>query len=246
MSKTASDLGKIIDKVEKLLSLSTSNSEAEAIAAFTKAQELMLHHNLSMKDLEKVKAQKQEQKVEDQILYRAKKLVIWKTVLIYGVATSNHCLSMKVRLGQISGLAVVGRPINIAATKIQFEYLVATVERVSKTIEGDACGGQSLRTYKSSFRLGMAARLQERILEISEKQQQEGVAATETSESVTGIAVRSLHQTLRQEVDEFVSGNIDMEKPKNPRLNISLDGYTAGFESADDVSLSKQIAAEGD
>lgn len=47
----AVDMESIANKIKKLLALSQSPNEAEAIAASQKAQELLTRHNLSMADL---------------------------------------------------------------------------------------------------------------------------------------------------------------------------------------------------
>jgi hypothetical protein len=242
MPQTKSDLENIVEKIEKLLSLSTSPNEAEAIAAFAKAQELMLRHNLSMKDVEKVKSQQDEQKVDYEPIYSAKKVLVWRTILAYGVSVSNHCVSLTARYDGEAYIVLVGRKINTTTAKIQFEYLATTVERISKEVKPS--NRVSPGRYRNSFRMGMAYRLQERMVEISEKQKQEGILATEDSVGASALVVCSLYDTLKQEANDFVNKKVNLKESKKTKFNISAEGYYAGMEVGESISLSKQIAPE--
>lgn len=225
------DLKKTVEKIEKILLLSQSPNETEALQAFKKAQELMLRHNLSMTDFERVKAQK----VEKQVLYSSGKLRIWKNILAYAIAKSNHCLCYSQKGSAASTFGLIGRPSNIDGAKVQFEYLAGTIEKLSKSSQGD-------RRYKSSLKLGVAVNLHGRILEIVEQQQEEGICATdaEFSPNSSALAVRSLYDKLNQENLEFAGEMLkSKKKPRKPAI-ASPEGFLDGVELGENISLSQQ------
>jgi len=111
------DLEKVADKIKKLFALSQSPNEAEAMAAFSKAQELLTRHNLSMSDL----ADSQPEEVEEQIIDESKRPSSWKGALLGAVAKANYCMFFS-RHGGREGVKqmMIGRPVNIQSARMQF------------------------------------------------------------------------------------------------------------------------------
>ncbi|WP_341531308.1 DUF2786 domain-containing protein (plasmid) [Nostoc sp. UHCC 0302] len=232
-----SELEKVADKIKKLLALSQSPNEAEAMAAFAKAQEMLTRHNLSLADLGDSKAQQ----VQEEIVFEWQRLVSWKVILMAGVCQANYCFDFTRKNHHGLQLIILGRPINIASARIQFEYLMETIERLAKQTKGDACGGQSLRKFQNAFKLGAANRLAVRIIENSERQKREGIAATSESEQVTAIVVRSLYERLEAELKAYTSRNLKLKHGTLKPSWGSFDGFEAGQSAADSVSLHKQV-----
>ncbi|QLE46488.1 DUF2786 domain-containing protein (plasmid) [Nostoc sp. C052] len=227
MNKTNSQ--KTVEKIQKMLALSQSSSEAEALEAFKKAQDLMLRHNLSLTDLERASTQKPAKYV----LYRSGKLRVWKNILAVAIAESNHCLCYLQRGTSISVFGVIGRRVNADAARIQFEYLVNTIENLAKEAQGD-------RRYKSSLKLGITATLHRRIAELIEQQKEEGICADENSPNSSALVVRSLYETLLQENLRFTEEMPKVkQKPKKPVVT-SPEGFLHGIELGEDVSLGQQ------
>ncbi|WP_414565634.1 MULTISPECIES: DUF2786 domain-containing protein [unclassified Anabaena] len=229
----AQDIEKVADKIKKLLSLSQSPNESEAFAAFSKAQEMLTRHNLSMADL----ADSTPQEIEEQILNESQRQSSWKGILLNAVCKANYCFAYRVKQKNRIKQIIFGRPVNNESTRIQFEYLAETVDRLAKQVNGN-------RTFKNAFKLGAAHRLHARILSGIEKQKCEGVAASENSAAISAIVMRSLYEKLDAELKAY-SKKLNL-KSRNQRFSCSSeDGFIAGQMAGDKVSLNKQIGGQG-
>jgi hypothetical protein len=224
------DLEKVADKIKKLFALSQSPNEAEAMAAFTKAQELLTRHNLSMSDL----ADSAPEQLEEQIVDESQRPSSWKGTLLGAVSKANYCMSFTRHNSQGIKQMMLGRPVNIQSARMQFEYLVEAVERLAKLEVGD-------RTFKNSFRLGAAHRLYARIVEGIEKQKREGMAANGNSAPVTAIVMRSLYEKLESELKAYAKDKLNLKIRTQRPANNSREGYEAGQSAGDRVSLNKQV-----
>ena len=216
--------------VKKLFALSQSPNEAEAMQAFSKAQELLTRHNLSMSDL----ADSAPEQVEEQIIDESQRPSSWKGAILVAVSKANYCMSFNRHDSQGIKQMMLGRPVNIQSAKIQFEYLVEAVERLAKLENGD-------RTFKNSFRLGAAHRLHSRIIENMRKQKEEGMAASGNSAAVSAIVMRSLYQKLDAELQAYAKDKLNLKSRSHRPANNSREGYQAGHEAGDRVSLNKQV-----
>jgi ElaB/YqjD/DUF883 family membrane-anchored ribosome-binding protein len=227
------DIEKVADKIKKLLSLSESPNESEAFAAFSKAQEMLTRHNLSIADL----ADSTPQEIEEQIINESQRQSAWKGILLNAVCQANYCFVYRVKQKNRIKQIIFGRPVNNESTRIQFEYLAETVDRLAKQVDGD-------RTFKNAFKLGAAHRLHSRIIEGIEKQKREGVAASENSAEISAIVMRSLYEKLDAELKAY-SEKLNL-KSRNQRFSwSSKDGFIAGQMAGDQVSLNKQIGGQG-
>ncbi|MBE9054374.1 DUF2786 domain-containing protein [Nostocales cyanobacterium LEGE 11386] len=227
------DIEKVADKIKKLLSLSQSPNESEAFAAFSKAQEMLTRYNLTMADL----ADSTPQEIEEQIINESQRQSSWKGILLNAVCKANYSFAYRVKQKNRIKQIIFGRPVNNESTRIQFEYLVQTVDRLAKQVDGD-------RTFKNAFKLGAAHRLYARILEGIEKQKREGVAACENSAAISAIVMRSLYEKLDAELKAY-SEKLNL-KSRNQRFSCSSeDGFIAGQMAGDKVSLNKQIGGQG-
>ncbi|MBN3948427.1 MAG: DUF2786 domain-containing protein [Nostoc sp. NMS7] len=209
--------------------MSQSPNEAEAIAAFSKAQELLTRHNLSVSDL----ADSTPEQVLEQTISQSSKRVYWQENLLHAVATANYCHCFIRKNGIDAKQVMLGRPVNIKSAKLQLEYLVEAVERLANGSNGD-------RAFKNAFRLGASQRLSSRITEGFKKQKEEGISANDQQESVSAIVVRSLIEKLDAE-NKAYADNLKIKKRNTRPSCSSSEGYQAGQSAGDRVSLNKQI-----
>lgn len=134
----------ILDRIAKLLALATSPNEHEAVAAATKAQELLLEHNLHLEDI------KSEHKSPDLLIEQVEidsysRRVYWKGFLANVIADANFC-----KMWWMGGrMIVVGRNHNVAIVKSLYEYLTTTVERLAA--EGVKSEKQAYIMYLAQF-----------------------------------------------------------------------------------------------
>lgn len=170
-----------VDKVQKLLRLAAKNpNEHEAAAATAKAQELLTAYNLDMATVEQASGGKSKRADEKMSggLYKYQR-DLWQAV-----AGLNFCLYwnqyafdpdktgrsrspydgsiVKRKGGYRFEHRVVGRQVNVVATRHMAEYLEQTIERLTRErLHGD--GTQFFTRWAINFREGMAAKIIEKV-----------------------------------------------------------------------------------
>lgn len=165
----------VVQKVEKLLRLAAKNpNEAEAAAATNKAQELLAAYNLDMAAVEQLSGEGGKRAQEDLEGGRYQ----WQRDLWTSVAELNFCLywsqiafvesplgkiyqwdndrRCSVRGVQKHQHRLVGRTVNVAATKAMAPYLEQAVDRLTR--ERCVKGKIDLRgRWANSYREGITA-----------------------------------------------------------------------------------------
>lgn len=244
----------IIDRIKKLLALSNSPNEHEAAQAASKAQELLMEHNIDLDSIRETRTQA-EIAIDTEALEMTLKRVFWKGQLANAIAKNNFC-KFWWNKGEMQ---LTGKSHNIAIAKSIYQYLIKTIDRLARngtkaeklkykiyteqladmpyaTIYAEP----NWRTWKSSFIAGCAQRLTERLNEQSELMNTEGIPGT----TVTGLACRQARQrefdaialAMRQQ-GIFLSRNRTTSSTK-----ITRDGYAAGRKAGNDISLNRQMS----
>lgn len=231
------DMESIANKIKKLLALSQSPNEAEAIAASKKAQDLLTRYNLSMADVADPQAIDEE--VEQQTLFHLDSKREWVITLLDGVARANFCsIIMTSGKGYGCDYKLIGRPSNIAVASLMYEYLSETVERLARTTPNTT--GE--KGFKNSFRLGCANRLYWRLLDTIKEQCENGITS-EDGVSCSAIAVTSLYEQRKAEIEAYRDSTYGKIKSHKCRNSISSnEGYLAGDRAGQQVSLNKQVS----
>lgn len=133
----------IIAKIQKLLSLASSDNPNEAATAAAQAARLMDEHRISSETL----AEASDPMVKAEQLYGDpfKRRSSWKEQLAAVVGSHNG-----VYVVIISGLiTITGRKSDILITRYMFDFCYREIDRITK-IE---CKGQG-KSYSNNFRLG--------------------------------------------------------------------------------------------
>ena len=117
----------IIQRIQKLLKLSESPNENEAIAAMQKANELLTKHNLSLGDVEI----NQSTFVKESVL-SYKRLTTWQSQLIGATANFNFCVAYAWISSYSKTIIFYGRRSNVITAKYQLRYLSDAVLSLSK------------------------------------------------------------------------------------------------------------------
>lgn len=141
-------------KIKKLLALSKSPNENEAVAALEKARKLMEENGLSEQDCN----------VYTEEAKYLKSRPLWRYIIAKGVAWINGTV---IRIVGDHNLLVVrfhGSETDVFISKEMYQYLVKTVNRMAK---------QNIRknaknAYINSYKEGMAASLYKRMLQAGE------------------------------------------------------------------------------
>lgn len=158
---------KILDKIRKLLALSTSSNEYEAALAASKAQELLLKYNLEMSQL--------KQDVGDEIErwnFRTPFRDSWLSYLMGAVASANLCRVVQgggwktgrrewengpFTAGErVREFYLFGKKPNLEVTEFMYEYLAAEIDRLTP---------RKGAKYVSSFRIGAVTTIDKRLKE---------------------------------------------------------------------------------
>lgn len=161
---------KIVEKIRKLLALSESNNEHEAMLAMENANKLLMKYNLEMSDINQIDL---NEMVEDSII-SGKRLMAYKTSLLSSVMKLNNCeviIHNRVRGEKI--VKALGKKHSIQVSVSMYEYLTITMEKLSKKEKG---------INSNSFRLGFAHAISQKVNEIikerNKKQNEFDVACT--------------------------------------------------------------------
>jgi hypothetical protein len=158
---------KILDRVKKLLALSTSSNVNEAATAAAAAQKLMLEHRLTEADV----SDTQDGQMFELSMGAAGFASRWKFVLVTAVARSFFCEAIGLLVGRRRKVRIVGRREDTEIAARVFRYLLAEINRLAKSeIEGIDWGvrdvlfvglgwgvEQDPERYLESFRRGAVA-----------------------------------------------------------------------------------------
>lgn len=227
-----SDRDSIIEKVQALLSKVPERgaTEAEAASALEMAHKLLLRHNLSMAEVEDVKAE------EGQVIEQREDAVAadgtprrgstgWQGIL--ATVIGKHFF-VRV-LANRGTLYFIGRPDNVAAVRELNAWVVRQVAQLA--LEACYADGREPRYEKlwlRSCRLGIVARISDRL---------EDVAAAQAAESVK---VRALIVRYDDENEKFVEDRYGRLSRgyQSPSNEVHYDGYHTGRMVGADISLS--------
>ena len=148
------DLETIKKRVRKLLALSKSSNEYEALSALKKAQSLMQEYELtptkcSAYTMARVKATKRVSK--------------WRSMLALAMEELYTCKMY--RSPSTSEIVFYGEELDVFMAKEMYEYLSKTIDRMVKQ---NVRKSNSLK-YKNEYRYGIASRIAIEIEELGEK-----------------------------------------------------------------------------
>lgn len=161
---------RIVEKLKKVLALTTSPMEGEAQAAASKLEELLTLHNLSMADLEmKGKVEKAGVQENDHDLGKA--AFTWKLNLAEGIANFYYCHPMVNRREKT--VRFIGRKDNVESLKVLYSWLIDQIKRISGDerkayMENVGEHIDPLR-WQVNFGIGAVSRLQERLKEKAQR-----------------------------------------------------------------------------
>ncbi len=222
----------IIDKINKLRQLSTSNNIHEAAAAAAAANKLIDQYRLSEADLE-LTSQKSEEEIEEdsEIAYETGKITEWKRLLLTYISNHYGCYLYnnidRTTGRKVSKYKLIGRRSDIAITKYMFNWLLLECSRLSLQ-EAKGKGRVYVASYCLGFTHGVNKQLQSSRQEIT----------TTASNALVKLNNR------RTEAELFAFKNISGLKSIRASSSASLNhaGYFAGNEKGKNIHLGATIA----
>lgn len=209
---------KIMERIRKLLALSSSPNEKEAASALEKAHVLLREYNLELAD---VKEPTEESSVESTV-YEEKHDTRWKGYLLHQICRSTYCAMVLMSMGRGVRYEIYGRPANVATALALYEYLAKAIARISNSAR------DILPNYDATaFRYGMIDRLSERL-------EEQRYAQEHVTES------RALVVVSQEAQDALRKAHPNLTKR---RTRVDFTGSSAAFgrQMADSVSLNKQV-----
>jgi hypothetical protein len=164
---------RLLEKIQKVLTLSREGIEGEAQAAAAILQKMLTEHNLSIADLEKkgAKAEAVSEKGHD----LGKAAFTWKLDLAEAVAEHFFCASIVDRRRKT--VSFVGRPDNVDSLQMLYAWLIGQVQAIAReerTKHHEQTGEHvdPLR-WQVNFGVGAVRRLRVRLEEEKQRHQDE-------------------------------------------------------------------------
>lgn len=156
------DKEKIVDKIRKLLALSESSNEHEAMLAMENANKLLMKYNLEMSDISEIDL---NEIVENDIL-SGKKIMSYKTSLLTAVMRLNNCeIILHNRIRGEKTVKALGKNHNIQVSISMYEWLTVTMDKLSKKERG-----LNLNSFKVGFAHAISNKVNEIIKERNKQQ----------------------------------------------------------------------------
>lgn len=228
----------ITAKVRALLNKTVANgaSEHEAAAAAAKARDIMDRYRLTLTDIE-VKA---EAIVQETIDRPHQLRVSPADYCLRGISALCGVKFWYMKSANSRRLAIFGQKPDIEMAKYLYEMIsgVITVEelRWERTAEYQMLQGSSRRSAPASFRIGMASRLNERLIKMA--RDLEPVAKT-----ASGTALVLVKNAAVEEA--YAALNLNLKGKALGGSARDSTGYFAGKKAAERVNLSRPINHQG-
>ena len=125
MNKMTNEELKLIDKIEKLYKLSESDNINESELALQKAHELLVKHNISVKDLFK--------EFSSEVYFLIKKRMdSWEKFLIAIIQKYFYCKVLFIRGYKTIKITFIGKSLDIKLGIYTFVYLRDTILRLTQ------------------------------------------------------------------------------------------------------------------
>lgn len=211
------DIETVKRRVRKLLALSKSPNENEAVSALQKANALMAEYSLCHAEF----AGYVEKSVKS-----TKRAVEWRSVVANAVerlyATYHY------RDVCTGSLVFCGEELDVFMSAEMFAYLVKTIDRMAR---------QNVRKnakyrYRQSYRAGIASRLWDRMDELGRRC---------SWRDPTELAGK------RQEISDWVNSQVALSdtQPKAKKSSANMNAWNRGANDADGINLSRQMTGSG-
>ena len=240
----ARELDRIVERIKKLLALSSSQNPHEAALAAAKAQELLFRHNLSMSMVEAALEAGNSAYVSDR--FDSGGWMHWRRRLLAAVARNNFCRGVSYQGTRDVG--IVGEPHNVTVVKHLYAFLVREVMRLADlgVKEQHGLDEEESRAWKRSFYLGAVRTIAQRLA----TQRQRDISADPQAAALVVRKDQELDEAYREHFPTAQSNEDDEEGapaparpdrgPSRPRRT---DGYRAGVLAGRTIPLNLPIEA---
>lgn len=216
------DKEKIVDKIRKLLALSESSNEHEAMLAMENANKLLMKYNLEMSDISEIDL---NEMVEDNIL-SGKRIMNYKSTLLNSIMRLNNCeMIIHNKIGKEKTIKALGRKHNIQVSISMYEWLTVTMDKLAKKERG---------VNLNSFKIGFAHSISQKVNEIIKERDKQ---KNEFDKNCTALVVQE-----KALVKQFMRSQYPNVKTVSNNTSIrDQASYMAGRSAGQSISLNGQI-----
>ena len=221
----------IVEKIQKLLELSSSTNEHEAQAAANKAKELLLLHNISMSELSGAETDP----VSEHPYTFLSKTVPWKECLIIAASAFYGCQSLFLNGKSGTTISIIGTKGNVMVCQIMISHFMKEIDRV--VAEAKVTDRKS---GTPTFRHGVALRIASKMFERTESLRRDG--CTTSDGEISALVVQSSMDKDRKGVDDWMSENCpNAEVVSTKDKKINDEARSKGFAAGASIGIDTQI-----
>lgn len=209
-----------LDKVGKLLRLSTSSNPNEAALAASRAQEIMSRFKIDQAALaydQNGKAEVREE-IKDfgfDPIHRSNRLSRWRAALARHLARANACKLYMTG----SNLCLVGRASDVGAVRYLFNWLEQQVEQL---VQRD-CRGCGF-VYANNYRLGVVDTIDQKLREQKRHTEETVLDEAKAEQATNPMALIRVQSALRR-VEQDVA---EVEQWTQRHMRLVSRGYSYG------------------
>lgn len=240
----APDLDRVVERIKRLLALTTSTNPNEAALAASKAQELLFRHNLSMAMVEAATERGSANYVNDR--FDSGGWMHWRRRLLAVVARNNFCRGVSYEGTREVG--VVGESHNVTVVKHLYAFLIREIMRLAEIGRKGAnmLEEEDVRAWKRSFYLGAVRTIAQRL----DEQRKHDLAAEPEASALLVQKDEDLNAAFYEYYphlapDEAAAAEDEAEPaaPSAARRPRHTDGYRAGLIAARTIPLNLPLEA---
>lgn len=233
----------IIDRVRKLLALSTSTNEHEAAAAATRAAQLMKDYQIEQAQLEvdDEDSVRQEPIVKHTIQDEGRNIITWKSVIAGACARDMGC-----KIYYLEGKTTFfGRTSVCQAVSYTYLYLVREIERLADSAwdREKETSLENGKSWKHSFKYGAATTVSARMRE-AKTIQDEVFKAQATASQEKALAVIAKHDNEVVEAYKVIQKGFTKRSSGGTGATV-YSGFQHGQKAGAGISLGGQRGAIG-
>lgn len=234
---------KAIDKIKKLLALSSSSNENEAEQAMALAMKFAAGIGMDLKDIGELE-QKDQTIAEVCEMKNRKNVPIWEQTLAGQLAFSLGCKAILRQTAETQIVCLIGYKSDTELFWYLFPHIVSQLRRLCKRDKEDFERNNAVRVafwgetnwkkFERNWYQGAAIRCgkmaKEKFVQETTKEEQEQYAIVVSDK--------------RSKIDEWTKQNIQLEDGKAHKQKIDDEMASIGYRSAGSVSFSKGIEQE--
>ena len=215
---------KIIDRINKLMALSTSSNENESSVAAQMAFELMEANGITTKDLDMANLENDLGEIGDQVLDAKSQLMPWEKQLAGVIAKYFDCVSYTQRKMHptdwnrcVYSVGFIGHESNRITAITMYEWLRKAIwKEANQKFKG-------IGAYQRSFCIGVVNGINSKYNSNKPKEEQEA-----------GLVIYN-------DVQNWIKNNINLKEGSSRLPSVCSGAYASGRAASDNYSLNRQF-----